>query len=244
MSSHALIVANVPILQDSHGRYNLNTLHQASGADDAKRPSDWLRRKTTKALISELQSQVVNLPFDVVKGGNAPGTYVHELLAISYAGWISPVFQLRVNQAFLDMKRAETSVPVLHDPTMQAIMALAIEQDATKYRLAQVETETSHVRALAEQAIANQQWLSIREYVFVNKLQHQMPPSLQTVFGTWLVGYCQENGIPVRKQPVADRTWKDENAYHVETIAETLPGWLTRQHSQTTLYPVRPRPGA
>lgn len=39
------------------------------------------------------------------RGGNGGGgTYAHKLLAISYAGWISPQFQLHVNQVFLNQQ--------------------------------------------------------------------------------------------------------------------------------------------
>ena len=85
------------------GRFNLNALHKASGAGEDKSPSQWLRRKSTKELIEELKrnilkdSQNVNLhsaqkPIDTVNGGISPGTFAHELLAIEYAGWISPRF--------------------------------------------------------------------------------------------------------------------------------------------------------
>ena len=92
-----LLIADVAILQDSQGRYSLNTLHQASGGDESKRPGNWLKRKTTQSLIAELDSQMSFCSTDVITGGNHAGTYVHELLAISYAAWISPAFQLRVN---------------------------------------------------------------------------------------------------------------------------------------------------
>lgn len=106
-----LVIADVIILEDSQGRYNLNALHQASGAGEHKRPSRWLRNESTQELITELDPQRSKNDIDVIKGGNASGTYAHELLAISYAGWISPAFQLRVNQAFLDMKRGASLLP-------------------------------------------------------------------------------------------------------------------------------------
>ena len=45
----------------------------------------------------------------MINGGNERGTYAHELLAVSYAGWISPRFQLQVNQAFLDSRQPTVS---------------------------------------------------------------------------------------------------------------------------------------
>jgi KilA domain-containing protein len=105
MADTSLIIADVTILQDTHGRYSLNTLHKASGSRESKKPSNWLDLVGTKELIAELNAQRQEPAFDVVKGGNAAGTYVDELLAVSYAGWISPAFQLKVNQAFLASRR-------------------------------------------------------------------------------------------------------------------------------------------
>ncbi len=101
------IVEGVAISTDKAGRFNLNALHKASGLGDHKRPSKWLENSTTKDLIEEI-SQSPNSGFgkfvNVIHGGSYQGTYAHELLAISYAGWISPKFQLLVNQVFLDYK--------------------------------------------------------------------------------------------------------------------------------------------
>ncbi|WP_277992788.1 phage antirepressor KilAC domain-containing protein [Yersinia enterocolitica] len=56
-----------------------------------------------------------------VKGGVNQGTFAHELLAIEYAGWISPAFRLQVNQTFLDYKTgklqpATDPMAALNDP--------------------------------------------------------------------------------------------------------------------------------
>lgn len=87
----------------------------------------------------------------------------------------------------------------------------------------------------ADMAIANQQWLTVRKYVFLHGLERQMPPSACKAYGTFLTGYCLENGIPVDDQPVADRQWGKENSYYAEAIAKTLPGWLIRQYGQPPL---------
>ncbi|MGT3291634.1 KilA-N domain-containing protein, partial [Yersinia enterocolitica] len=41
------------------------------------------------------------------------GTFAHELLAIEYAGWISPAFRLQVNQTFLDSTKPVSCNPPL-----------------------------------------------------------------------------------------------------------------------------------
>jgi len=117
-----LIIANHPIAIDNADRINLNDIYRASNSKESKRPSQWLRTQATKELIAELESQNadmlsgekhhvnMHLALSVVHGGNNQGTYAHELLAISYAGWISPKFQLQVNQAFIQSHQQPTSV--------------------------------------------------------------------------------------------------------------------------------------
>ncbi|QBY42915.1 KilA-N domain-containing protein [Arsenophonus nasoniae] len=105
-NEHYPIIAGVEITTDSDGRFNLNALHKASGGKDAKRPKTWLETKQAKELIEELRqnSALGQEVIKVQKGGINPGTFAHELLAIEYAGWISPRFRLMVNQTFLDYK--------------------------------------------------------------------------------------------------------------------------------------------
>lgn len=119
----AVTIAGVEISTDSDGRFNLNALHKASSMGEDKAPSQWLRRASTKELVEEL-SVNSHLGQEVVKsvrGGAAPGTFAHELLAVSYAGWISAAFQLQVNQAFIDYRTGKLSPAVdplaaLNDP--------------------------------------------------------------------------------------------------------------------------------
>ena len=104
------VIAGHEITIDEHGRFNLNAIHKASGAGRQKRPSYWLATKQSKELISELEDQDKNsclAPLKAYHGGAAPGTFAHELLAVSYAGWISPKFQLQVNQVFLDYRMGQ-----------------------------------------------------------------------------------------------------------------------------------------
>lgn len=100
------VICGVDITTDAKGRFNLNALHKASGGRDAKRPKTWLATKQAQELINELRqdSAFGDDVIKITKGGAAPGTFAHELLAIEYAGWISAAFRLQVNQTFLDFK--------------------------------------------------------------------------------------------------------------------------------------------
>ncbi|WP_323872118.1 phage antirepressor KilAC domain-containing protein [Xenorhabdus doucetiae] len=114
------VIAGVEITTDAEGRFNLNALHKASGEGEHKRPSKWLATEQANELVAELkeQSPVSGLGQEVVKsvrGGVNPGTFAHELLAVEYAGWISPKFRLQVNQTFIDYRSGKLA-PVNVDP--------------------------------------------------------------------------------------------------------------------------------
>lgn len=112
-SSNLPAVAGIPIPVDEFGRYNLNALHKAAGGDPNKLPSLWLRNGAAKELIEAVTKQRANLlfgsenPVHVVRGGMQPGAFAHEIVAVSYAGWISPEFQIKVNLAFLAYHKGE-----------------------------------------------------------------------------------------------------------------------------------------
>jgi len=99
------VICGVEILTDESGRYSLNMLHRASGLGEHKAPNRWQRTNMASDLIEELETQTADLQsgcIEVQRGGKNPGIWAHELLAVSYAGWISPQFQLQVNQVFLN----------------------------------------------------------------------------------------------------------------------------------------------
>jgi phage antirepressor YoqD-like protein len=125
-------IAGVEITTDEHGRFNLNSLHKASGLGDHKRPSKWIATNSAKNLVSELDTQSPNSgsALNLINGGSNPGTFAHELLAISYAGWISPSFQLKVNQVFLDYRAGKLQpVPVELSRLDLINMALIAEKE-------------------------------------------------------------------------------------------------------------------
>lgn len=245
----ALIVADVPIPEDADGRFNLNVLHQASG-DESKRPSDWLRRKSTKALISELQSQVVNGHLDVVTtvhGGNASGTFAHQLLAVSYAGWISPTFQLKVNQAFLDMKEGRlipaSTTPVVHDPALKMLIDMALKLDESRHEVACIKEEQfRHTQALvaqqqqtiealsvshraeskADMALEEAHRMTLEDFVLRHGNLRQFPYNKHAEYARWLGGFCQAHGFVVIKVDVVDRPWEAENVYPIQALAAWL----------------------
>lgn len=124
-------------------------------------------------------------------------------------------------------------------PELKAIMDLVTATAEARTLAEKAQVAASEARDLAQMAIDFQSWLTIREYTFMNKLERQFPLSQQKEFGRYLTGLCSERNIPVRNVSVADRQWKQEHSYHVETMARELPGWLRRRNGQVSLAVVR-----
>lgn len=137
---------------DDASRINLNALHKSSKTGQGKDPSHWLRLKGTTELIEALKSELDHCPDQLYRSvqleyrseelederskpellvsvpGQYGGTFAHELLALSYAGWIKPSFQLKVNQIFLDYKRGQLTPPPKEIPPESKAAAARLKQ--------------------------------------------------------------------------------------------------------------------
>lgn len=110
MQYPTVIVNGVSVRVDDAGRYSLNDLHAAAvlkgEATEAQRPSNFLRSRQVKRFIKALQSEAQkraseqNQPLRITKGGEETGAWGVELLAIRYAAWIKPEFEISVYETF------------------------------------------------------------------------------------------------------------------------------------------------
>lgn len=123
------VIAGVEITTDDEGRFNLNALHRAAGGLPKQAPALWKANKSTQELIDQAQQTIGN-PIVSYEGRNG-GTFAHELLAVSYASWISPAFQLQVNQTFLDYKDGRL-VPSSTPAKLSRLEILQLAMDAEK----------------------------------------------------------------------------------------------------------------
>lgn len=113
------VVAGVEITTDTDGRFNLNALHRASGGEPGKAPAQWLRTQQAQELIAALEGQSPETGSGeetvqkciVSQPGRSGGTFAAEELAVSYAGWISPAFQLTVNRTFIAYRKSDLPPP-------------------------------------------------------------------------------------------------------------------------------------
>lgn len=95
------------------GLYSLNDLHKAAGNDPKHQPALFMRKRTTKELIKEIEGEHLNstktqtlnstktqsLTHVQLEGRNG-GTFVCKELVYAYAMWISAKFHLHVIRAF------------------------------------------------------------------------------------------------------------------------------------------------
>lgn len=108
-------VNGVSVRVDEEGRYNLNDLHAAALANgeatEQQRPSQFLRSAQVKRFIKALKARVQKStleqiqPLKVINGGDEPGAWGVEILAIRYAAWIKPEFEIEVYEVFRTVVR-------------------------------------------------------------------------------------------------------------------------------------------
>ncbi|WJM80440.1 KilA-N domain-containing protein [Pectobacterium brasiliense] len=111
MQHPTVAVNGVSVRVDEEGRYSLNDLHIAAvsngQATESQGPSQFLRSKKVRAFVetlSRMQKCTLeqNQPLKVINGGVSQGVWAHELIAIRYAAWINPEFEIRVYSTFRD----------------------------------------------------------------------------------------------------------------------------------------------
>lgn len=161
-------IASTAIRKDAHGRYNLNDLHKAAiengYATDNHAPAQFLRNDGIKAFIDALEENSENPASDQTvqnctfskaenpasvhssKGRNG-GTYAVELVAIRYAAWINPKFEVQVYRIFqAAVKQGKDWASARHDTRQSNIVENAIIQ-ATR---ADLGKDTTAVHYMSE----------------------------------------------------------------------------------------------
>lgn len=162
-----LMIADVQIRTDEHGRFSLNDLHKAAGAEARHRPPLWLENQQTQDLVAELSAEAgdAGIPASVVsiKGGLHQGTYAGKELVYAYAMWISPKFHLQVIRTFdaaatgtapTPRKVKAPKAPVLEAAAMmptlvRALRACGIDKNAAAIGANQIATAQTGVNLLA-----------------------------------------------------------------------------------------------
>ena len=97
-------VNGISVRVDNEGRYNLNDLHAAAVANgqatESQRPGAFMQSMQVKRFVRTLSDAMKVASVKVVKGGTEQGTWGLELVAIRYAAWLNPLFEIKVYETF------------------------------------------------------------------------------------------------------------------------------------------------
>ncbi len=104
-----VIVNGVSVRVDGEGRYSLNNLHAAAvsegHATESQRPGEFLKTKQVKAFVYALSDAKKFASVVTIKGGPRQGSWGLELVAIRYAAWLNPSFEIKVYETFQTVAR-------------------------------------------------------------------------------------------------------------------------------------------
>ena len=113
-----VVIGDITIEQDDEGRYCLNDVHEASGASSTYAPGQWARYDA-QGLVEELIVGNPTIEPLASKAGRHGGTFAIKELVYAYAMWISPVYHLKVIQAY---DRMVTDGVAVHENAAQALL--------------------------------------------------------------------------------------------------------------------------
>lgn len=104
MQHPTVIVNGISVRVDHDGRYSLNDLHAAAvmkgEANESQRPGEFLKSRQIKRFIRALSDATKIASVKTIRGGKEQGSWGLELIAIRYAAWLNPMFEIRVYNTF------------------------------------------------------------------------------------------------------------------------------------------------
>ena len=150
MQEKTITIFNKTIRQDADGRFCLNDLHKAamanSQATESQRPGAFLQSDSVKGFISAVDDNAIIVAIKKSAGRNG-GTYATELVALRYAGWISPKVEIEVYKTFQKVANADEGlthdlIERQQDPEAQRRLATRAQSKVS--RLAYTDTLKQH----------------------------------------------------------------------------------------------------
>lgn len=162
-------VSGIPVATDAAGRFSLNDLHKAAGAETRHQPAQFLRLDSTTALTEAMAAEQGDMgnPISVTRGGPAQGTYVCRELVYAYAMWISAKFHLEVIRTFDSVAAGQAPAPAarvrraapvkspivlaaaMAPPLMRALRCFGIDKNAAAIGANQIINGQTGINLLA-----------------------------------------------------------------------------------------------
>lgn len=116
-----------------------------------KEPKFWLMNQSTTDYLNEL-SKVRNLTLtdlvQVTKGGNNPGTWMHEDVAMEFARWLSPAFAIWCNDRIKELLQygmtatQPTLEQMIDNPDLVIQLATQLKKEREEKEKLRIENES------------------------------------------------------------------------------------------------------
>lgn len=124
-----------------------------------KEPTHWLKNQQTDnylKTLSKLRNRSLADLVRVTRGGDNPGTWMHEDVAMEFARWLSPAFAIWTNDRIKELMRDGVTTVATDDQTIAKAMAIL------QGRLEEAKRETARLRESELEAQAEAQFLRDR----------------------------------------------------------------------------------
>ena len=125
----------------------INATQMAKPFGNEKRPQFWLGNQYVKDYIEEL-SKARNIALAdlviVTKGGNNPGTWMHEDVALEFARWLNPSFAIWCNDRLKELLKTGVTTVSNDDEAIAYAMSVLqkrLEQAKEQNKILQQQTE-------------------------------------------------------------------------------------------------------
>jgi anti-repressor protein len=148
-----------------------------------------------------------------------------------------------VREWFIEKEKELTALrqpPQVKNPANQMLIEAIMRLDAVEQQTLEAKKEAEQANANVNRALESQIFFTIAEYVYVNKLQRQVPPPSYRALSDHLRAYCEDHNIPFRRIPVGGKRWESEYGFHISVYTDVLPGWLRRNGGQGNLHMLPP----
>jgi phage anti-repressor protein len=207
----------------------------------------WIKRAIKRAHLLENMDYVVSSQVLENPKGGRPATHHHLTFdAAKHVAMMSSVIKGREVRTYFIEKEKEltrltgtsdgaSALPKVKNPAHQMLIDAIVRLDAVEQQAQEAQTQAFEANANALRALEAQPFKTVAEYVFINKLERQLPETAYKACSDHLRLYCQDRNIPFRKIEVGGKRWNHEYGFHDSVYAEVLPSWLRRRFAQSTL---------
>lgn len=117
-------------------RVNLTDLWRAAGSPENKEPRQWVRLPQSIEFIEAVCKNLNVEKSHVLKSvsGKGGGTWANRLIAVSYAGYLSPDLQIWINQVFLERLQEERNPDLINERSINTFRRMGLSDQRIKLR--------------------------------------------------------------------------------------------------------------